>query len=89
VVAADQEVTSSPVGSLRLGSLSPSSLPKVSPGSCDVSHMAQEAAEAELLCTQLAEADGGVFRKSIVLQLFPALFASFLTLFVSPSSFGG
>jgi hypothetical protein len=53
--------------------------------------MAQEAveAEAELLCTQLAEADGGVFRKSIVLQLFPALFASFLTLFVSPSSFGG
>jgi hypothetical protein len=61
-VVGDQEVTSPSVESLWLGFSSP--LPRVSQGSCDVFHTAQEAVEAEvdLLRTQLSEADGRVVR---------------------------
>jgi hypothetical protein len=91
VVAADQVVTQPSVGLLQLGSLSPFPFPQTSSWRCDASRTAQEATEAkaEPLRTQLSDADGRVTGKAVALRFLSGFLASFLTLFVSSSSFGG
>lgn len=50
--------------------------------------MAQEAAEAKLLCVQLSEVDGRVVGKAVVLELLSGFHAPSLTSFASSSGLG-